>query len=59
MAVLADDDSVQHGQVNDILIGRFRVLAFNDTSVELEELPDGTHTTLHVGTVVRSVGTND
>lgn len=49
VAVLTDGDGVYHGQVNDILRGRYRLAAIGDTSVEIEDLPRRTRATLRLG----------
>ena len=48
VAVLRDDDGVYHGFVNDIVRGRFRILAIGATSVELEDLARGTRAMLRL-----------
>lgn len=48
VAVLADGDGTYHGVVNDIVMGRYRILAVGGTSVEIEDMALGTRTTLRL-----------
>ena len=41
VAVLADVDGVYHGVAQDVVKGRYRILAIMAGSVELEDLPTG------------------
>ena len=42
VAVLTDGDGVHHGGVNDVVLGRYRIVALGAASVEIEDLAHGT-----------------
>ena len=46
VAVLTDGDGVFYGLVDDVVRGRYRVLAVGATAVEIEDLAHGTRKTL-------------
>lgn len=46
VAVLTDGDGVHHGGVNDVVQGRFRIVALGDAAVEIEDLARGTRLVL-------------
>ena len=46
VAVVTDGRSVLHGRPNDVLQGRYRVVAIDEASVTIEPLPDGSRQTL-------------
>lgn len=48
VAVLTDGDGVFHGLVNDVVRGRYRVLALRAMSVEIEDVVRGTRKTLRL-----------
>ena len=48
VAVLADGDGTYHGVVNEVLMGRYRILAVGGTSVEIEDMALGTRRTLRL-----------
>ena len=41
VAVLTDGLDVYHGRVDDVIAGRYRILAFDETSIEIERVRDG------------------
>ena len=45
-AVLTDGDGVHHGELNDVVVGRYRIVALGATSVEIEDLAHGTRRVL-------------
>ena len=46
VAVLADGDGVHHGAVNDVVMGRYRIVALGTTAVEIEDIARGTRMVL-------------
>ena len=48
VAVLADGDGVFYGVANDVVNGRYRVLAVRGASVEVEDVAGGTRRTLRL-----------
>lgn len=48
VAVLTDGDRVSYGLVNDVVNGRYRVLAVSGTSVEIEDVARGTRKILRL-----------
>ena len=59
VAVLRDGDGVYHGQVNEVLKGRYRVASIRAASVEVEDLPRGTRATLRADGALESAGADD
>ena len=49
VAVLADGDGVHHGAVDDVVLGRYRIVALGATSVEIEDVARGTRLVLRPG----------
>ena len=48
VAVLADGDDVHHGLENDVIEGRYRILAIASMSVEVEDMVRGARMTLRL-----------
>ena len=48
VAVLTDGDGVYHGLVDDVVRGRYRILAIDATSVDVEDMARGTRMTLRL-----------
>ena len=48
MAVLTDGDGVYHGLVNNVVKGRYRILAIDADSVEVEDVTRGTRMSLRI-----------
>ncbi len=46
VAVLADGDGVHHGGVNDVVLGRYRIVALGAAAVEIEDVADRTRLVL-------------
>ena len=46
MGVLADDGGVYHGRLNDVVGGRYRIVALDPTSLVIERIEDGERRTL-------------
>lgn len=46
VGVLADDDGVHHGRVNEVVGGRYRIVALDRTSLVIERIEDGERRTL-------------
>lgn len=49
VAVLTDARGVHHGQLGDAVDGRYRIVAFQDAAVEIEDLARGERMTLRMG----------
>jgi len=48
IAVLTDGDVVLHGQVGDVVDGRYRIIDMTSTSVEIESISDGSRQVLRL-----------
>ena len=48
VAVLSDGDDVYHGRVNEIIEGRYRIVAIGATSIEIEHLQGGGRQTIRL-----------
>ena len=48
IAVLTDGDVVMHGQVGDVVDGRYRIVDIASTSVEVESIEDGSRRVLRL-----------
>ena len=48
IAVLTDGDVVLHGQVGDVVDGRYRIIDMTSTSVEIESVEDGSRQVLRL-----------
>lgn len=46
VAILTDGHDVYHGRVDDVIAGRYRILAIGEKSVEIERAQDGEHRVL-------------
>ena len=46
VAVLSDGGGVYHGRVNDVVVGRYRIVALDRTAIVLERVGDGERRTL-------------
>ena len=41
VVILTDGRRVYHGRVDDVIAGRYRILAIDETSIEIERVQDG------------------
>lgn len=49
VAVLADEAGVYHGGVDDVVAGRYRIVAVSETSLQLDDIPRGIRVMLQLG----------